>query len=313
MALADVAVDLTEPSSLTYSTNVLPHVAERFAVLKKQAHDRLQDQDIPDEAIYYECYLNMRYAGSDTALMIQETTQGGDFSPDFTREHIREFSFALEKPILVDDIRVRAVGAGSKLGNIAPRNWVKDMAAFEKTKVTPNAAFKVSPIYFDETNAFVESPLYRLTDLAYGTVVSGPAIILDATQTMVIHPSNFATVLPEHVIIDVGLGPRKALSTAVVDPIQLSIFGNRFMSIAERMGRSLQRTAVSLQIKERLDFSWFALFHTMFGTETEGTTYSALFSEDGHLVANAPHIPVHLGSMQYAVAYQAELHRGQLK
>jgi 5-oxoprolinase (ATP-hydrolysing) len=95
--------------------------------------------------------------------------------------------------------------------------------------------------------------------------------------------------------IDVGLGHKADLDPNVVDPIQLSIFSHRFMGIAEQMGRALQKTAISLMIKERLDFS------------------CAIFGPDGQLVANAPNVPVHLGSMQYAVQFQAELRKGQLR
>lgn len=256
MALADTAVDVTEPSSLTYSSEALPTIGERFEALKQQAHEKLAAQGIPDEAIVYDSYLNMRYQGSDTALMILEKERGGDFAGDFKAEHIREFSFALQRPIVIDDVRVRATGLGSKLGNIAPRKWTEDIASVQKKKADPALAFDTTSTFFDELNGYCDSPLYRIEALEPGTIVTGPAIILDTTQTLLIHPNNFATILPDHVIIDVGLGPRKAISTEIVDPIQLSIFSNRFMSIAERMGRSLQRTAVSLQIKERLDFSW---------------------------------------------------------
>ena len=78
-------------------------------------------------------------------------------------------------------------------------------------------------------------------------------ILLDSTQTVVLHPTNTATILTDHVQIDVGLGARKKVDLSVVDPIILSIFGNRFMSIAEQMGRTLQKTSISLQIKERLE------------------------------------------------------------
>lgn len=236
MALADVAVDVTEPSSLTYSTDALPFIAERFKVLKDQAFAKLQAQGIPEEAIVFDCYANMRYQGSDTSLMIHESSQGADFAPDFKKEHIREFSFALQKPIVVDDLRVRATGLGSKLGNVAPRRWQEDMKALaKKTKVDSSLVFDTISTYFDETGSYGDCPMYRLDSLLPGTVVNGPAIILDASQTLLIHPSNSATILPDHVIIDVGLGPRKAISTEVVDPIQLSVFSNRFMGIAERV------------------------------------------------------------------------------
>lgn len=128
-------------------------------------------------------------------------------------------------------------------------------------------------------------------------MVSGPAIIIDNTQTIIVIPGAQAKVLTSHVVIDMaGERSQKAGDgELVVDPIKLSIFGHRFMGIAEEMGRTLQKTSISLNIKERLDFS------------------CAIFSPDGELVANAPHVPVHLGSMSYAVRYQHELHRGKLR
>lgn len=96
-------------------------------------------------------------------------------------------------------------------------------------------------------------------------------------------------------MIDVGVPAPKEVSADAINPVQLSVFGHRFMSIAEQMGRTLQKTSVSLNIKERLDFS------------------CAIFGPDGGLVANAPHVPVHLGSMQNAVKYQHEVNLGKLK
>lgn len=138
--------------------------------------------------------------------------------------------------------------------------------------------------------------IYKLENLAPGTSILGPAIIIDNTQTLVIIPEAEARILTSHVVIDINQSSKPVKEeTLVVDPIQLSVFGHRFMSIAEQMGRTLQKTAVSLNIKERLDFS------------------CAIFGPDAGLVANAPHIPVHLGSMSYAVQYQHELYKGKLK
>jgi 5-oxoprolinase (ATP-hydrolysing) len=141
--------------------------------------------------------------------------------------------------------------------------------------------------------------VFRLDNLRPGALISGPAIIIDSTQTIVIIPRAQARILTSHVVIDVSDAQTRQAALAdaglVVDPIKLSIFGHRFMSIAEQMGRTLQKTSVSLNIKERLDFS------------------CAIFSPEGDLVANAPHVPVHLGSMSYAVKYQHELHKGKLK
>lgn len=120
-------------------------------------------------------------------------------------------------------------------------------------------------------------------------------MIIDNTQTIVVIPNAEARILTSHVIIDISSPKKLQSSSTSVDPVQLSVFGHRFMSIAEQMGRTLQKTAVSLNIKERLDFS------------------CAIFGPDAGLVANAPHIPVHLGSMSFAVQYQHDLHKGKLQ
>lgn len=142
-----------------------------------------------------------------------------------------------------------------------------------------------------------EAPVFLLDKLASGSTVPGPAVIIDSTQTIVIVPNATARVLSSHVVIDLSdhirmSAPEEPLT---VDPIKLSVFGHRFMSVAEQMGRTLQKTSLSLNIKERLDFS------------------CAIFTPDGQLVANAPHVPVHLGSMSYAVRFQNELYKGELK
>jgi 5-oxoprolinase (ATP-hydrolysing) len=111
----------------------------------------------------------------------------------------------------------------------------------------------------------------------------------------VVLPNSVATILDQHVIIEIGSTVTQEVQTDIIDPVQLSVFGHRFMSIAEQMGRTLQKTSVSLNIKERLDFS------------------CAIFGPDGGLVANAPHVPVHLGSMQNCVRYLHEVNFGKLK
>lgn len=127
-------------------------------------------------------------------------------------------------------------------------------------------------MYFSE-GELQPAKVLRLDDLSPGSIVDGPAIIIDSTQTIVVTPHARASILSSHVVIDLFSNktqedvPEHEL---VVDPIKLSIFGHRFMSIAEQMGRTLQKTSLSLNIKERLDFS------------------CAVFSPDGELVANAP-------------------------
>ena len=138
------------------------------------------------------------------------------------------------------------------------------------------------------------TPLYLLADLQAGALVNGPALVIDDLTTLVVEPDCRAYVCEGgHVTVAIDSPSSESAAAAAaaasnerVDPVLLSIFSHRFMSIAEQMGRTLQRTAISTNIKERLDFS------------------CALFDADGGLVANAPHIPVHLGSMQDAVRFQ---------
>jgi 5-oxoprolinase (ATP-hydrolysing) len=251
MALADVAVDFSEPSSETYTKNALKTISPKIETLKQKALSQLEAQGVAKEDIQYEVYLNMRYLGSDTSMMILER-EGQDFDSSFKQEHRREFSFNLDKPLIVDDVRVRGIGKSPELKGAGSGNFARDLEKLERLQLEKSKAFATQPIYFRESGQ-ADCPIYRISDLKPGSLVNGPAIILDNTQTILVHPSNIATILTDHVFIDVGLGPRKKIDISKVDPILLSVFGSRFMSIAEQMGRTLQKTSISLQIKERLE------------------------------------------------------------
>ncbi|WRT67612.1 uncharacterized protein IL334_004584 [Kwoniella shivajii] len=296
MALADVAVDVSEPYVQEFSQNSIPTIEGRFDGLKAKATRRLVEQGESADLVVYDCYLSMQYAGSDTTLMILRP-EGNDFTRAFIEEHRREFAFVLDAPIMVAAVRVRAT-AKSPSSDLSERSpWVEELQQLESSElqIPEPKSFASNSIYFEELGEFTDVPLYKLHDLRPGMKVPGPAVILDNTQTIVLHPQNNARILKSHVFIDVGLGPRKAIDLSSVDPIQLSIFNHRFASVAEMMCRALQKTAVSVSIKERLDFS------------------CALFDAEGELVANAPNVPAHLGSMQYAVTYQKNRRKGELR
>ena len=141
------------------------------------------------------------------------------------------------------------------------------------------------------------TPIHKLEALSIGDRIRGPAILADGTQTIVVTPGSSALIIETHVVINIGESDMrdKKIDTTQVDPITLSIFSHRFMAIAEQMGRALQKTSVSTNVKERLDYS------------------CALFDADGGLVANAPHLPVHLGSMSTCVKKQASIWAGKLR
>ncbi|KAH8666815.1 5-oxoprolinase [Xylariales sp. PMI_506] len=290
MALADVVEERQEPASKAYEESTEAYFSERLNELSTQAKDALTTQGIEDGAVKIERFLNMRYQGSDSQLMIAETGDEGGFLANFTRTHMREFSFINEtRKVIVDDVRVRASGSSHRVDE---RSFFTDLQTLEKTQVAKTEKTQFKDVYFE--GGWRSVPTLFLGDLAPGSVVEGPAMIIDSTQTILVAPSSTATILDRHVVIDLVLNNKKSVNSTLVDPIQLAVFGNRFMSIAEDMGRTLQKIAISTNVKERLDFS------------------CALFDGDGALTANAPHVPVHLGSMSRAVKIAMDRWKGDL-
>ncbi|KAJ5261030.1 hypothetical protein N7478_011625 [Penicillium angulare] len=294
LALAEVVKESQEPVSSDYSsshTNLL----QRFENMSAAATEEMQTQGFTPTQIRHEQYLNMRYEGSDTSLMILRPDQSSDFLNEFRDRHRREFNFNSERTILVDDIRVRTI-ASSKVRT--ERSPLVQLSEASMKDVTTAPATTVAA-YFDGYSKRIDTPVYLFEQLENQSRIAGPAVIIDKTQTIVVAPNAIANLLETCIVIDLkdntSSSVQETQESSEIDPIRLSIFGHRFMSIAEQMGRTLQKTSVSTNIKERLDFS------------------CALFSPDGGLVANAPHVPVHLGSMQFAVRYQHEKWLGNLK
>ena len=280
MGLADVVVERQRPAAGILSEESQFGLLDSLKELRQDAESELKSQGFVLSVISSTLYLNLRYQGTDTALMIA-TPEDGDFAGKFANHYQREFGFSLTgRQIVVDDIRVRAVaaGAGLRAHRLAERTAP---ALFERT---------VS-CYFAE--GWLATPVYRLEKLLAGHEISGPALIMHDTATVLVEPDARAQISQSGDIeIQVGRGAVKLNAATTVDPVQLSIFSNLFMSIAEQMGRTLQKTSISTNIKERLDFS------------------CALFGPGGELVANAPHLPVHLGAMSEAVKAQISLHDG---
>jgi 5-oxoprolinase (ATP-hydrolysing) len=288
MSLADVVHEIQRPAATIYSTDSAAQIQAQLEDLAKQAALELLDQGFAPNQITFDTYLNMRYSGSNSSLMILKGDDW-DFKTEFEKVHKREFGFLFaDKPIFVDDIRVRAIGASRPQGVKSPFDQMQSLG--HDSVATPQSS-GTSSVFFAQGGR-TETPIYELQALPVGAQITGPALVIDKTQTIVVAPATTATILDSYVVIDRQTSSKTSSTTQSNEefsPIQLSIFGHRFMSIAEQMGRTLQKTAVSTNIKERLDFS------------------CAIFSPDGGLVANAPHVPVHLGSMQFAVRYQHKL------
>ncbi|KAI9762542.1 MAG: hypothetical protein M4579_000345 [Chaenotheca gracillima] len=306
MALADVVDERQVPESKTWDDegDARNELREKLEDLKKQSTAALQKQGFNDDSIAFEEYLNMRYRGTESALMVVkperelvDSEYDGDewaFGKAFVKQHEQEFGFTLpDRDIIVDDVRVRGIG--------------KSFGGMEKTvdqqlKEIKPKDIDVEKKKYGSKKVFYEggrqdTPVFKLETFDIGDRIKGPAILADGTQTIVVTPEATALIIETHVVINIGeadsQGPR--VNDKEVDPVMLSIFAHRFMAIAEQMGRALQKTSVSTNVKERLDYS------------------CALFDSGGGLVANAPHLPVHLGSMSTCVRTQAEIWKGKLK
>ncbi|KAK4144288.1 putative oxysterol binding protein [Dichotomopilus funicola] len=312
MALADVVDERQEPDSTVWTgeREVVDQLKRRLDGLKAKSREALRDQGFEDDdQVVFEEYLNMRYRGTESALMIikpggDEEETAWDYGKAFVEHHRYEFGFTLdERDIIVDDVRVRGIGKSFRYDKKTVDEQLQEVSPKD---VSASKQHSEADVYFE--GGRVKSPVYKLGDLDVGEVVKGPAMLADGTQTIVVTPRTTALVLDTHVIIDLSAAAadksssEKATTTDTpnpssyddVDPIMLSIFGHRFMAIAEQMGRALQKTSVSTNVKERLDFS------------------CAIFDAHGGLVANAPHLPVHLGSMSTCVRRQAEIWKGRL-
>ncbi len=282
MGLADIVSENQEPSASVLNQENTNYLLLRLQEMEQQEIQTLISRGHHPDSIVAQSYLNLRYHGSDTALMIPKP-EDGNFSCEFINTYRREFGFELkDREILVDDLRVRVMAKSSALKQFP----------IEK-KHGPPKPDSITRCYFEE--GWLETPVFLIEKLGAGQELEGPSILIQQTSTIIIEPQCTASITDfGDIHIQVVSVTKKKIKTEL-DPVQLSIFSNLFMSVGEQMGRTLQRTAISTNIKERLDFS------------------CAIFDEQGKLVANAPHVPVHLGAMSNAVRCQIEIQGDDLK
>ncbi|HSO06895.1 MAG TPA: hydantoinase B/oxoprolinase family protein [Pelomicrobium sp.] len=250
--------------------------------LEAEARAELAQQGIGDVAVVRRAHL--RYAGTDTALIVEE---GGadEMAERFAQQHRTHYGFTMpERGVVVEAVSVEAGGGGAPLDEPAAQGEAK----------APIPAADVPLVCGGERRRV---PLFRRGDLAPGSRIDGPALVADDNATTVLDPGWAARVDAGGDLVlfrAVSRPAREALGTRA-DPVKLEIFNNLFMAIAEQMGVRLAHTAHSVNIKERLDFS------------------CAIFDGAGRLIANAPHIPVHLGSMGETVQRVMRDNAGRLR
>ena len=198
MALADVAVDLQDPFYRQLADTDRSLLDERFASLEERARDKLVSQGQTAESISYERFLSLQYQGSDTTLMIREP-ENGDYAASFLAEHKREFAFVLDAQVMVAGVRVRAAAKAVNAA-VEASPYMAELEQARRASAEEARPFGTNSVYFEEVGQFTDIPLFRLEELPWGANIAGPAIILDNTQTIVLHPQNKATILRSHVM-----------------------------------------------------------------------------------------------------------------
>ena len=264
-------------------TNILD-AENLIEILSSQAKKDLNDQDISDASIILLKNAFLHYKGSHQNLEIKFDTPE-NMRKSFEQEHKKRFGFFVEdREIFIEMLTVEAVGKKTESYEFLNPNT-------STTKANP-IAFKKMYVNGSEIN----TPIYKRDELIIGQNISGPAIIVEATGTNIID-DGWSGTLDKHYNLILSRVEEKKLQKGIgtsVDVVMLEVFNNLFMNIAEQMGATLANTAYSVNIKERLDFS------------------CALFNNEGSLVANAPHVPVHLGSMSEAIKTVVRLNKDNI-
>ena len=270
MGLADQSAMREQAVEERLGDAVLPSLAARLGVLGEAARAQLLAQGVAPARITLVERVHLRYEGTDSALVVLAGDMAA-MTAQFEQAYKRRYSFLMPaRALIVEAVSVEAIGQSD-----APPEQVV-------TSATPvGEAVPQDSVRMYSAGRWHDTSVYARAALQPGHAVRGPAIIAEDNATTVIEPGWEARVTPfNHLVLQrvEALPERRAIGTTA-DPVMLEIFNNLFMSIAEQMGLRLQNTAHSVNIKERLDFS------------------CAIFDQDGNLVANAPHMPVHLGSM----------------
>ncbi|WP_292461432.1 hydantoinase B/oxoprolinase family protein, partial [Mesorhizobium sp.] len=261
-------------------------IEDLIATLHQGVIAELAVQGIAQDAIASKPVLQIRYDGTDTTLPVN-FEHGSIFRArsDFEAAHQAQFGFVYEdKPMIVEAVGVE----GSDVGT-ASRD--ESESGLEDQVGSPWQSRQ-----FFADGAWRDAGIFRREDLKPGHKVAGPALVIEPNQTIVVEPGWQAEITARnHVLLRrIEKKARQAALGTKADPVMLEVFNNLFMSIAEQMGVTLQNTAYSVNIKERLDFS------------------CAVFDRHGALVANAPHMPVHLGSMDRSVETVIRLNSGDI-
>ncbi|GAA3265608.1 hypothetical protein GCM10020258_33530 [Sphingomonas yabuuchiae] len=273
--LSAVGIGLADRSVVREATVGLPlgddALDAALADLRAAAIAGLAEQGVDPASVRLNVLAQLRYARNDQTIGVAWDSPEA-MAASFAEAHRQRFGFVGEDALIVEQLRVEAIAGGEAQDLPVP-------ALAERT------ADPVDRVTMYLAGASHDVPVHAREGLAAGGVLAGPVLIIDPVSTVVVEPGWQARVLAEGTLLLERVAARRAQAAEEsVDPVRLEIFAGLFMGIAEEMGAALQRSAASVNIRERLDFS------------------CAIFDAEGGLVANAPHIPVHLGSMGRASA-----------
>ncbi len=289
MGLADVRTMKQAAVEKQLSDVLLNELQPQFAQLGAAANADVSAQGVKDEQIRVVNTVALKYDGTDTTieLPVELTTRQISLVAAFEQTYRQRYGFLMpNRALVVEAISSEAIGV-TQSSNETPKAH-----APRANELTPNATVDA---FF--ANGVCKANVYYREHLQPGDIVDGPAVIKEPIATTIVEPEWRATVTPlDHLVLErVKEASRSHAIGTTADPVMLEVFNNLFMAIAEQMGVTLANTSYSVNIKERLDFS------------------CAIFDPDANLVANAPHMPVHLGSMGESVRVVLESRRGQMK
>jgi 5-oxoprolinase (ATP-hydrolysing) len=285
MGLADIRATRQQAIEQSFGAKGIAALNREAVRLGKEVKSEVAGQGVATKDIETIVRAHIRYAGTDTAIAVDAGTPQ-KMTAAFEKAHRARFGFIdRSKEKVIEAVSVEAVGGG---------------ATFREKKFKTSRTKLPAPARttkFFSAGAWHKASVYTRDQLKPGAKVQGAAILIEPHQTVVVEPGWQAELTAKNHLVLTRVKKLKrvyAVGTKA-DPIMLEVFNNLFMSIAEQMGVSLQNTAYSVNIKERLDFS------------------CAVFAHDGTLVANAPHMPVHLGSMDRAVETIIRENKGKIR
>jgi 5-oxoprolinase (ATP-hydrolysing) len=286
MGLADQTVMREKAVEITLNSTSISTIEPVITELAEQARSELIRQGVPPQRIQIVKRLQLRYEGTDSGLIVPYASSD-KMRAAFEASYKKRYSFLMpDKALIVEAASVEAIGLSD--------------ASKEVMESLPPRASPLEPTTTADMfsrGKWHKTALYKREQLRPGDIINGPAIIAEQNATTVVEPGWAAEVTGQnHLVLNRTAPKRSARAVGTgADPVMLEVFNNMFMSIAEQMGIRLAATAYSVNIKERLDFS------------------CAIFDGQGNLIANAPHMPVHLGSMGESIRTVIEQNGGTMQ